>query len=233
MQHRLLPLTFMAATLASLVCWQIKGNADEITPPPDSNKPATAPTATRGGANCSSGENSLTAIAPNGGLVTTSADYPALLFYIPETTAKEAEFVIIDGEGNFIYNAKLTLPRKPGIMRLNLPPETASPITETGNPYQWELALICDESDRSGDDLVVGELQRVPVSLEIQNKLQQANSADRFSLYQEAGLEYEAIAALDELRRENPQDERLQSAWEQWLKERGLEDLVGMPAIGD
>ena len=233
MQRRLLPLTLMAATLATLLSWQMPGKGDEVMPPPDQNKPTTAPTATRGGSNCSSKENPLTAIAPSGTLVTTIADYPALLFYIPETKAKQAEFIIVDSEGNFVYNTKLTLPREPGIMRLSLPPETASPLTETGNPYLWELALICDEFDRSADEVVGGELKRVAVSSRIESQLQRANSSDRFSLYQQAGLEYDAIAVLDELRRENPQDQKIQSAWEGWLKNSGLADLIEMPPVGD
>lgn len=233
MQRRLLPLTLMAATLATLLSWQMPGKGEEVMPPPDPNKPTTAPTATRGGSNCSSKENPLTAIAPSETLVTTTADYPALLFYIPETQALRAELVIVDSEGNFVYNTQLTLPREPGIMRLSLPPESASPLTETGNPYLWELALICDEFDRSADDVVGGELKRVPVSRNIENQLQGANSSDRFSLYQEAGLEYDAIAVLDELRREHPQDQGIQSAWEGWLKKSGLEDLSKMPPVGD
>ena len=231
MQRRLLPSGFIAAILAALVSLPVRG--DEVTPPPDSNKPPTAPTATRGGGNCSNRENPLTAIAPSGTLITTTADYPALLFYIPETTAKRAEFVMVDGEGNFVYNTKVTLPSQPGIMRLNLSPEAASPVTETGNPYRWELALICDEFDRSGDDLLGGELRRVEVSSDIENKLELAESGDRFSVFQEAGLEADAIAALDELRRENPQDVEIQALWEKWLRENGLEQLVEMPSLGN
>jgi hypothetical protein len=140
---------------------------------------------------------------------------------------------MVDGEGNFVYNTKVTLPSQPGIMRLNLSPEAASPVTETGNPYRWELALICDEFDRSGDDLLGGELRRVEVSSDIENKLELAESGDRFSVFQEAGLEADAIAALDELRRENPQDVEIQALWEKWLRENGLEQLVEMPSLGN
>jgi hypothetical protein len=231
MQRRLLSSTIIAATVATLVCLPMPGKGDEITPPPDSSKPNTAPTATRGGSNCSSQENPLLAIAPNQTSLTTTADYPTLLFYIPETIAKEAEFVMIDGEGNFVYQSILTLPEEPGIIRLNLSPEEASPLAETGNPYRWEFALICNESDRSADVLVGGELQRVEASAEIENKL--ANGSDRFSVFQEAGLEYDAIAALEELRRENPEDSKIQILWESWLRENGLEDLVEKPSLGN
>lgn len=231
MQRRLLPSGFIAATLATLVSLPVWG--DEITPPPDSNKPPTAPTATRGGSNCSSQENPLTAIAPSGNLITTTADYPAFLFYIPETTASKAQFVIASNDGDIVYDTKVALPSQPGIMRLNLSPEAGSPVTETGNPYRWELALICDEFDRSGDEFLGGELRRVEVSSDIENKLERAENGDRFSVFQEAGLGADAIAALDELRRENPQDVKIQALWEKWLRENGLEELVEMPSLGN
>ena len=233
MQRHLLPSALITATLATLVSWSMPVRGDEITPPPDSHKPNTAPTATRGGSNCSSRENPLVAIAPSQTSPITTADYPALLFYIPETIAKEAEFVMVDAEGNFVYNTKLALPDEPGIIRLNFPPEEASPLTETGNPYRWELALICDESDRSADDHVGGELQRVEVSGEIENRLKETKVGDRFSVLQEAGLEYDAIVALEELRRENPQDPKIQLLWENWLLNNGLGDLIEKPPIGN
>jgi len=231
MQRRLLPSGFIAAALAALVSLPVRG--DDITPPPDPNKPATAPTATRGGSSCSSEENPLTAIAPSGTLITTTADYPALLFYIPETTAEQAQFVMANKDGDIVYDTKVALPNKPGIMRLNLSPEAGSPVTETGNPYRWELALICDEYDRSGDEFLGGELRRVEVSSDIENKLEAAENSDRFSVLQEAGLGADAIAALDELRRENPQDLEIQALWEKWLRENDLEQLVEMPSLGN
>lgn len=231
MKRHLLSSTLAAAVLATFFCLPITAEEEEVTPPPDPNKPPSAPTGTRG--KCSFGKIALGAIASEASLITTTAAYPVFLFSIPQTAAGKAEFILVNATGELIYSTTLEIPASPGIMRVTVPRGAASPVAETGNPYRWEFAIICDESDRSGDDIAGGQLQRLPLSADIQKQLEQTNGRDRLSIYREQGLEDDAITALDELRRQNPEDKQLQNAWEEWLEKSGLEELIEIPPIGD
>jgi hypothetical protein len=231
MKRYLLSSMLAPAVLAAFFCLPITAEEPEVAPPPAPDKPPTAPTGTRG--NCSFGEIALGAIASEPSLITTTAAYPVLLFYIPETSAGTAEFVLVNASGELIYNTRLEIQDNKGIMRVSFPPEAASPLAQTGNPYRWEFAIICDESDRAGDDIADGQLQRLPLSADIQKQLQQANDRDRLSIYREQGLEDDAVIVIDRLRRQNPRDKQLQNAWKEWLEKSGLEELTEIPPIGD
>jgi len=230
MKRHLLSATLTPVLLAVSFCLPIIAE-EEITPPPEDNKPPTAPTGTRG--TCFSGEVTLGAIASEPSLITTTAAYPVFLFSIPKTSATEAEFILVNGTEEVVYRAFVEIPTSPGIIRVGVPPEAASPLTEAGNPYRWEFALICDEGDRSGDEIAGGRLRRLPLSADIQNQLQGANGGDRLSIYRGEGLEDDAVIIIDRLRRENPQNEQFQDAWEEWLEKNGLEELGEIPLIGD
>ena len=234
MKRHLLSATLTAAVLAVCFCLPIiaeEKKEEERTMPEVDGKPGTEQGGVRG--SCSAGKVALGAIASEPSLITTTAAYPVFLFSISKTSATEGEFILANATGELVYRAFVEIPTSPGIIRVGVPPEAASPLTEAGNPYRWEFAVICDESDRSGDEVVGGRLRRLPLSADIQNRLQGANGRDRLSIYREEGLEDDAVIVIDRLRRENPQNDQFQNAWEEWLEKNGLEELGEIPPIGD
>lgn len=216
-------------------------NSEDTSPPPDQNKPATSPNITRG--ECFN--IPLIAIQPKQGTLTTTADAPTFLFYIPplksdkiissdaEKSLMSADFKISDQNQKTIYEAKLNLATQSGLLRLSLPASVAELFVATGKSYFWSFQVNCDNTgDLSGSATIEGNILRLPVYTEIEKKLLQPMSAyDRFKLYQSIGLEYDALIILEELRRQNPNDAALTTTWENLLKAHGFEMLIGVPSI--
>jgi hypothetical protein len=85
-----------------------------------------------------------------------SQNHLSLYWYLPETNAKKAEF-LISKNGKFVYFQEFDIPQDTkGLVRLDLP---ANIPFEEDTIYKWELALVCQEFDRSSDEYVWGAVQ--------------------------------------------------------------------------
>jgi hypothetical protein len=149
---------------------------------------------------------------------------------MPQTVAPETEFVLRDKNVKDIYRVRYSLPKAtknivspPGIKSLTIP--NLYPL-EIGQEYFWQLALICNPSDREEDIIVEGVIKRVEPDRTLASRLQQATPEDRIALYAEAQLWYETLGALVELRRDHPNDSNLEDAWKTLLSSVRLEDVI-------
>ena len=158
--------------MVSLTALPLKAQSIEVslTFPPAAERGAPARTAGGGqrGKCITDINSSLTALTPSNNVVTTISANPTLFWYVPKTTAKFAEFVVLDDQGKKIYLATLALNDTPGVVKLTLPKAVS---LETGKEYRWEFALVCDEDDRGGDELVRGQIERTELSSEQKTKL--------------------------------------------------------------
>jgi hypothetical protein len=87
--------------------------------------------------------------------------HPTWWFYIPYAGngRLEAEFVLIDAEERVIYEQKSLVPNTPGLVEV-VWPMTNPPLTQ-GQSYRWVFSILCNPSNRSGDNTVNGWIQRV------------------------------------------------------------------------
>jgi Domain of Unknown Function (DUF928) len=183
--------------------------------------PPTDPTM-RSGNNCSTDAPAL--LSPVLNKVMTTAAYPTFLFFVPTTTARQVQIAISDRDRKPIYSQTLALSGQSGILRVVLPNESNMKEFAVGQSYKWEFNIICNPSDRSIDDFVVGKLQRVA--------LVDAKSSSQLSLWERyRAFEYDALMVLDLLRRDNSSDRLIQSEWEAWLVRYKFGNLKGLPAI--
>ncbi|GEM_PF-6177117 len=84
-------------------------------------------------------------------------DNIAVYWYLPETNAQKAEFLIVSKNGKYIYFQEFDIPQNTkGLVRLDLPNNIPF---EEDTVYKWELALVCQEFDRSSDEYVWGAIQ--------------------------------------------------------------------------
>ncbi|CAN1213413.1 DUF928 domain-containing protein [Tumidithrix helvetica PCC 7403] len=191
--------------------------------------PPTDPTI-RGGS-CSSVVPNVLSPTLDKRILTTSA-YPVLLFFVPTTSASQAEFVLKDSNKETIYRRTYNLAGKSGILRVTLPTNGSINELAVGQSYRWEFSIICEPPNpesgkREHDDFVVGKLQRVS-----SNQCQTPTSISQVSLWERyRALEYDGLAILDAMRRANPTEKRLQAEWESWLERHNLGDLKELPAI--
>ncbi len=95
-------------------------------------------------------------LIPNNSSGNTLDKVSKVLIQIPKTKAKTAEFVVMDEEGNELFEKAVALPGTAGVMQLDFPPNIT---LETNKNYRWEFSIICDTQDRTKDGFVQGTLQ--------------------------------------------------------------------------
>lgn len=69
---------------------------------------------------------------------------------------------------------------------------------KTGVPHQWFVAVVVDPEQRSRDIVDGGEIERVDLDKALKTKLEQGGKAGAAHCSAEAGIWYEALAALSE-----------------------------------
>jgi hypothetical protein len=94
--------------------------------------------------------------------VKTLLPNPTLYVYVPETKASSAEFIVVDENGDEIYDTTLALKNTPGIVSVSLP----DTVTLTpGKEYTWQFAVVCNPKNRDRDEFVRGLILPTTVDL--------------------------------------------------------------------
>jgi hypothetical protein len=159
----------------------------------------------------------------------TASDHPTFWFYMPYApkSGRSVEFVLIDQNEADVFSTTIKLTTTPGIMGIRVPEKI--PPLQVGQQYRWVFSVICDPNNRSGDVTVNGWIQREELPAAVQAQLQQAKLPNqRFALYAQAGLWYEALTTLATLRLTNPKNSAVQN-WQPVLDSAGLKELSQEP----
>lgn len=180
------------------------------------------------------------ALLPNNGFGTTTAEYPTFAVYLPALspeTNPEIEFVLKTAQQKEIYKTKFRVNRGAGIVNLSLPKTTNLPALKLNENYLWSATLICNPEDvkigdLSGNKVVSGVIRRVTPRSNVQQELAKAKSLrDRVVIYAKAGIWYDALSNLAELRRRNPNEPIFSSDWRELLKSVGMENIAQEPIL--
>ena len=221
--------------------------AEALPTPPDRGAPGQRQgAATRGRSQCPSTPKPITALVPitqrtwgegqgsNAEIVTwksvfgsTVDERPTFWFYVPYTLtpAHRLEFVLQDENNNDIYKTSFTQSAtSPGVVGVELP-STAGPL-ETGKMYHWFFSIECSPDDGV---LVDGWVQRVPLNSLLERQLEQATPKERIALYANHHIWYEAVTALAELVRQNPENAQLREDWIKLLQSIDLNAIAQEP----
>lgn len=200
---------------------------------------------TRGPCIQNSANDKVMALVPVNGFGTTTAQYPTFSVYLPPLLPEsnpEIEFVLktaavkID-EQKEIYKTKFKISRGSGIISFTLPNASNLPALELNKNYFWSVTLICNPEDvnigdLSGNKVVSGVIRRVTPNANVQQELERTQSwRDRVIIYAKAGIWYDALSNLAEMRRRNPNDPIVVSDWQQLLKSVGMEKLAQEPIM--
>lgn len=174
---------------------------------------------------CVTGEKHLTALAQEDKLGLTTAEYPELFFYMPQSSPNtKVELALVDENdkqiGKTIINAASI---NPGIVGFKLSDIEGLPPLEIGKNYHWYLSMICNPQGRSADVFVDGWVRRIELDPVLTDELKNLTSRDRASLYAVQGLWYDTIAALYEARRSSPDDLSLANDWASVLESESTE----------
>lgn len=178
---------------------------------------------------CIPGNTSLTVLAPINNLVTTLSTNPTLFWYVPQTTAKFAQLLIDDEQGNDIYQATLTLEGTPGVVKVSLP---SSISLETDKNYRSVFALVCNPEDRFQDVWAEGWLKRTQLNLQQKTQLAEAKEPlQQIEVYTQAKVWQEPLTLLAQLHQDRPQDSTITEAWQKLLDSVGLEAIATAPMV--
>ena len=167
----------------------------------------------------------LSVLAPDhSGL--TASEQPSLYWYISAATGLPVELTVMDPDVTQpLLEIRVATPIEAGIHRLRLSDHGVR--LAPGRAYRWYVAVVPDSGRRSRDILAGGAIQRVDPSGEMAARLGQARREELPSIYAEAGLWYDALAAVSEL------IERTPDSREHRRQRAALLAQVGLPQIED
>ena len=167
----------------------------------------------------------LSALAPNHTGLTVS-DQPSLFWFISNTAPFPVELTVADPQGEKpLLETRISLPSQPGVQRIRLADHGIR--LSPGVAYKWFVAVVPDPARRSRDILAGGTIERIEITPELKGKLAQAAKTEHSFLYAEAGLWYDALAAISELIETAPNDAVLRK------QRAALMAQVGLPDIGE
>jgi Domain of Unknown Function (DUF928)/Adenylate and Guanylate cyclase catalytic domain len=122
------------------------------------------------------------------------------------------------------------IPTAPGIQRVRL--EEHGVRLATGVLYQWFVALVRNPNQRSEDLVTGGTIERIPMPEVLRDALAQPSQAVWTRLYAEAGIWYDATAAVSALIEAAPQDTALRQQRAGLLEQVGLLEVAAYDRPG-
>lgn len=185
----------------------------------------------RGGASCTSGNQSLIALAPLEELQITTVGNPTLFFYVPQTTAQQLELVLQDQNRQVVNKATFKAPGKAGIISLSLPGNSPASELKVNKTYRWYFSLVCDRSRRSRDLVVSGSIVRLKPDEKLLHDLASSDRRERANIYALSGSLTDALTNLAQLRRERPNDPDIKTDWQDLLRSVDLGRITEAPLI--
>ncbi|RMH75191.1 MAG: DUF928 domain-containing protein [Cyanobacteria bacterium J007] len=194
--------------------------------------------ATRGGqceGDAAQNQLTLTGLIPNLGseesvnLSYTLSTSPEFFIYLPETSARQVEFVLKDEDEFDLYRTIFEISGESGIAIVWLP---EIPEIVVNKNYHWYFSLICNPNNLRKNVEIDGWVQRLDLDPTLENqldRLERSDSIARSNLYAEAGIWHEAIATLARLYLENPDNPAVVREWKLLLESAGLESFTEVP----
>ena len=232
LRYALVPIALLLE-LSLIPGWLTPGQAVTFKPPGDQAPTQSTGGASRDGGQCFSNATktsaSVTPLMPNTNHGLTLAERPTLFVHVPQTTAKEAFFSLQDEQSNEHYQTTLLLPDKPGVIGVKVPDD--APALQTGKNYKWSLVIVCDEELEPDSPGVSGWIRRVEPNPSLVNQTKLAASLESTSKLAEAGIWYDALSTLAQLRRSQPENQTLTKDWQELLKSVGLDAIATEPLI--
>ena len=208
-----------------------------FTPPPENETPQqSAAASSRSGELCGATRAypkartaSVTVLLPQQNYGTTVSAHPDILVYVPETSASEALFSLKTADKRLVHTMTVPLSGKGEIITVHLP-ETA-PALEVGETYKWYLAVKCEGSLRPIDP-AEGQIKRIQPNSAQLPTTESSDPLQVAAAYGAAGIWYDTVAVLAQLRKAEPNNAEIANHWNELLESAGLTELVDV-AIGN
>jgi hypothetical protein len=166
----------------------------------------------------------LSVLAPDHSGLTIS-EQPSLYWFISSSTSFPVELTVMDPQRvKPILETRLPAPVVAGVHRIRLSDYNVR--LAPGAAYRWFVSVVPDPDRRSKDIMAGGAIERVEMPEGLKAKVAQAAKSDLPSLYGEAGLWYDTVAAISELIEAAPQDQALRKQRTALLAQVGLTGIT-------
>jgi hypothetical protein len=152
---------------------------------------------------------------------TTTQEQPSLFWF--QSKPAEARFELTLLQPNKIkplVQVKVERAGQAGIQRLKLSEHGVK--LSPGVEYQWVVALVTDPENRSTDLVASGVIKRVEPAADLKEKISRATPASLPGLYAEAGIWYDALAAISDQIEAQPRDQSARLTRADLLRQVGL-----------
>jgi Domain of Unknown Function (DUF928) len=214
----------------------IAQSAFKVPKPPNRGAPGTP------AAGASRTDVELTALVPItptavGGY--TTLEQPTFWFYNPYVTvpAKPLQqsklvglkLIIKDAEDKPVDSVVVPLPSQAGLLSVSL---TQKLLPD--RPYRWSLQARIQKPSATVPEIVIvsGWIQREIPCPTLSQALKTAKAEERYRLYQQAGIWYDALTSLAELRSTQPKNQTWQQEWGKLLKDANVPQPVINCSLG-
>ena len=151
----------------------------------------------------------------------TISERPSLYWFISSKALSPVEMTLVDPRMTKpVIEFRLPGPVAPGVHAIRLADHGVK--LELGVAYRWYIAVVPDPGRRSKDLLTGGAIERIEPAEELRARLARASTAALPSIYAEAGLWYDALAAISGLIDARPDDPGLRRQRAAMLEQVGL-----------
>jgi hypothetical protein len=187
-------------------------------------RPATSGTAsvrvTGGSRGTGDAAVTLDVLAPDDVGLTTQ-EQPSLFWFQSRPADAQFELTLLQPKKvKPLIQLKVERASKAGIQRLKLSEHGVK--LNPGVEYQWVVALVTDPDNRSTDLVASGVIKRVEPDAGFKGRISHAAPASLPNLYAEAGIWYDALAALSDQIEAQPGDKTLRETRAELLRQVGL-----------
>jgi hypothetical protein len=167
----------------------------------------------------------LSVLAPPDHTGLTAQEQVSLYWFISSRTSYPVEVTVVDpGATRPLLEARVPPPVAPGIHRLRLAEHGVRLAPEVR--YRWFVAVVPDPDRRARDLLAGATIERVAPAGDLRGRLETAGPERSYFVYAEAGLWYDALAAVSELIEGAPKDPALRRQRAALLEQVGLQDAA-------
>ena len=168
----------------------------------------------------------LTPLLPKTKLGLTVSSHPTFMVYVPSNSAKAVEFMLENEKGEGVYQTTVNLKSNSKIVEVPLP--TSQSALEIGKDYKWVVSMICQQPGPR-DPFTEGVIRRVRADNALTSSLRTAKPLEKVALYAKSGIWFEAAVNMVQLRRSQPNNPEIASAWQDLLQSAGLEKIANEP----
>ncbi|WNC53612.1 MULTISPECIES: DUF928 domain-containing protein [unclassified Thermosynechococcus] len=172
----------------------------------------------------------IVALVPDNNLGMTAAANPSLFFFVPQSTAKSAELMLLSEAGDLLLTQQVPLNGKAGILPVTVDASKAK--LQPGQKYQWIFSLTCKSNEPDANPFVTGWIERAELDSNLAQVITTMPPADRLPLLATSQLWNDTLATLVELQQSNPNDAAIKQQWQDVLKSAGIDpQIVNMPLL--